>query len=142
MRRSWIVLLIAAPLMAGHGPSVSLTTEEAKEIVVQGAFKGDRSYSLTATKGSYEPSFYDVEAAWDNPRGSMIAGHFAVNAETGTLWNLEGSVCNVITNGRLDRFRRALHDKLKTDQRVSARLTSLHPLECSVIGPVRGGLVR
>jgi hypothetical protein len=30
--------------------------------------------------------FYEFEATWDNPEGSVVAGHFSVNRATGEVW--------------------------------------------------------
>jgi hypothetical protein len=131
---------LAVLAAAAHKASASLTPEEAKNIVAQGAFSGDASYSLWATKDRDQPIFYEVEAAWDNPHGSMIAGHFAVNAETGTLWNLQGSVCNVIANARLARLQRVLRARFTADPRAFAKVSSKRPLACSIISRTRAGL--
>jgi len=136
MRQLWRAVA-GASLVAAQRPHVELAAKQAKELVTQGAFKGDRTYGLFAEKDNFQPLFWDIEATWNNPRGSMIAGHFAVNARTGTLWNLEGSVCNVITSARLERYRATLSGALEANLSISLRLSRTRPMECSIIGRTR-----
>jgi hypothetical protein len=78
-----------------------------------------------------DPTFYFIEATWDNPRGSLIAGHFAVNSRTATLWSVQGSVCGVLTSAKLAKLQQSLQESLSVDRPTFAKLTSQRPVVCS-----------
>jgi hypothetical protein len=135
MRMWWRTFVIATTLVAASGPQPTITAEQAKQIVSRNVFENDAKIALTQYGSDF--GFYFFEASWDNPHGSMIAGHFAVNRRTATLWDMQGSVCNVLTSDQLRKFQQGLRGRLSVDRRTLARLSSSHPAECSIIGRTR-----
>jgi hypothetical protein len=81
------------------------------------------SVSIVPFRYDYAPEFLSFEALWPNPGGSGLIGYFAVNPQTGDIWEING--CYKITSAKIrtmqtsirkhsqltPRDERALHEK-------------------------------
>ncbi len=126
-------LVIAGILVAAHGPQLAVKSQQAVQLVSREVFKDDPEIGLSLFSDPNDPAFYFVEAAWDNPHGSMIAGHFAVNSRTATLWNVQGSVCFVLTSTNLAKFQQTLRRGLAINPATFGKLASQRPIVCSEV---------
>ena len=70
----------------------------------------DRSCGLDEYTNSYFPQFYFFEATWDNPNGSPIIGHYAVDPRTGDVW--DAIVCGRLTSPALIKLQKAVRKQI------------------------------
>ena len=130
-------IVIAVGLIAAHGSLPVITSQQALRVVEREVFKNNPKVPPPLYSDLNDPTFYFIEAAWDNPRGSMIAGHYAVNLRTTTLWNVQGSVCSILTSAQLSRFQQTLRQSLPMDRPTFAKLSSQRPIVCSEVEGTR-----
>ena len=71
--------------------------------------------------GAKASNFYELAVLWNNPNGSAIVGHFAVNRATGDVWKLV--LCTRVESAALRRLQQTLRE------RIGLGLEELHKLE-------------
>lgn len=76
-------------------PAVAVTNKEAEDLVykaLEAKYKWSKlpGFGLAEYTFDYYPDFYFFEATRDNPIGSVILGHFAVNKITADVWEAIG----------------------------------------------------
>ncbi len=86
--------------------------------------------SIDPYQDKYDPNFYWFEVSWNNRKGSMIAGHFAVNLFTGKIWLVEGEVCSNIRNISILKIQRNIYIHLKIDKKIFDAINNKMPSPC------------
>ncbi len=73
------------------------------------------------------PDFYQFEITWDNPNGSPMIGHFAVNRSTGDVWKLV--VCRRMDSADLKRLQRSMRKRIGLSPKQLRELGAKAPCE-------------
>ncbi len=73
------------------------------------------------------PDFYKFEITWDNPEGSAIVAHFAVNRATGDVWQLV--VCRRMHSADLKRLQRSMRKRIGLSRKQLRELGAKAPCE-------------
>ncbi len=73
------------------------------------------------------PDFYQFEITWDNPNGSPMIGHFAVNRATGDVWKLV--VCRRMESAGLRRLQRTMRRRISLTPKELRQLETKAPCE-------------
>ena len=112
-------MLVMAPLIAGGAPPVAgrrpVRIDEARALVLR-ALKGSpairlRGFALEDIEGSSNKQFYVFEGQWNNPdAGSIVAGHYAVDAKTGDVWN--ALACEEFTSHELGKLQATIRKRI------------------------------
>jgi hypothetical protein len=90
-----------------------LTIEEAHSILtawIPDATQRLPGYELDDFTINDPPWFYFIEVIWDNPRGSVVWGNYAVDRATGDLWT--AVICERITSRRVRAAQRQVWKEL------------------------------
>ena len=91
-----------------------VTLEEADDLVA--AVFRDRGstklpgFGLEKYSVEHYPEFQFFQAMWNNPKGSVNLGHFAVDRKTGDVWN--GVVCERVTSPSLKKLQNAIRNRI------------------------------
>jgi hypothetical protein len=67
-----------------------LSLNDAKQLVMAGLSSTEKrlpAFSLEHSAEQDSTQFYFFTAAWDNPKGSAVAGSYAVDKATADVWN-------------------------------------------------------
>jgi hypothetical protein len=67
-------------------------------------------FALDSYSVADKPEFSFVAVLWDNPNGSVIIGHYAVDRKTGDVWN--GVICERMKSPSLTRLQRAIRTRI------------------------------
>jgi hypothetical protein len=103
---------------------------DAKNLVFEAVKPDNPGASVDYHENKYDPDFYSFEVSWDNPKGSMIAGHFAVNSFTGEVWSIEGSVCSQADNPTIKKLQNDIRDRLHVSKQEIDAGNSKMPSVC------------
>ena len=85
-----IVLVSLTPLAGAQQPTNGLSLNDAKRLVIAGLSSNEKhlpGFSLEHFPEQDSEQFYFFTAAWDNPKGSVVAGNYAVDKATADVWN-------------------------------------------------------
>jgi len=107
------ILVVLACGFADGQQSRTLTVEEAHQLVeaaIPNVTKQLPGFGLEDFPVNDPPRFYFVEAAWDNPTGSVVYGNYAVDRATGDVWS--AVICQRITSKRLRAEQLALRKRI------------------------------
>jgi hypothetical protein len=72
------------------------------------------------------PDFYFFEGLWDNPDGSAVSGHYAVDKKTGDVWN--GVVCRQFVSRSLRKAQHALRKSIGLSEQEYQRIKRPGPM--------------
>jgi len=89
-----------------HARSRDVTEDEARKLTIQALDPKVRKLpklSLDNYGTKENLTFYQFAVTWDNPKGSVMVGFFAVNRVTGDVWKLV--VCRRIESENLRRLQ-------------------------------------
>lgn len=78
---------------------------DAKSVVIAGLGRHSAKIFLAPYRDRNDSNFYYFEASWNNTKGSMIVGHYAVDMRNAALWDVRGSVCSEIRNRSVERIQ-------------------------------------
>jgi hypothetical protein len=91
----------------------AITHEEARELVYgalygQAVLQLDR-FGLNEFNDSRFPRFYVFVGTWNNPAGSVITGHYAVDSRTGDVW--DAVVCREYKSKHLRKMQESVRNR-------------------------------
>ena len=95
------------------GPARIVTIAEARELAIAAVAPATRrlpGFGADDFPEPYFPDYYFFELTWDNPRGSVIVDHFAVDPRTGDVWS--AILCWEIKSGSLKRLQREIRKRI------------------------------
>lgn len=107
-----------------------LTQVEARELVYQALDSRERQLPKLDFDFYSDPiarNFYLLAVTWDNPGGSVIVGHFAVNQVTGDVWRLV--VCEKLKSPDLKRLQKTMQDRIGVNSEERHEFSSKAPCE-------------
>ena len=67
-------------------------------------------FGIENSQDSYFPEFYFFDALWNNPDGSVVIGHFAVDPQTADVW--DAVVCRRYHTTALSRLQRSMRQRI------------------------------
>jgi hypothetical protein len=122
-----LMLLSLGSQLVAQARTRDLTQAEAHELVYQALDASARKLPKLAFD-FYDkpdvPDFYMLAVTWDNPTGSVMVGHFAVNRVTGEVWRLV--VCKKLESVDLKRLQKTMQ------KRIGVSTKELHAFERKV----------
>jgi hypothetical protein len=127
-----LVLVLAKQLTAQQRQRVdSLITEEEAIALVQRAARGAGStklpgFGIEQSRPPAAPDYLFFDATWDNPDGSVVAGHYAVDRRTGDVW--DSVVCQEFTSAPLRRYQTILRRRHRISTEEYRKLRRLGPM--------------
>jgi hypothetical protein len=127
---SLLVVLFFAAQAPGLARTRDLTEAEARELAVKALTpeaRGLPRLSLGPDAGLGTPGFYWFEATADNPNGSPILGHFAVNRATGAVW--DPVWCKELKSSEIKRLQAVLRKRIHLGRRELHGLEAKAPCE-------------
>ena len=83
-------LTMVATIAGAQQPTGGLSLNDAKQLVMAGLPPTEKhlpGFSLEHFSEQDSTDFYFFTAAWDNSKGSFIAGNYAVDKATADVWN-------------------------------------------------------
>lgn len=112
------VKLIAAAVILACLPALAqehrqLTVQESHELVMAAIPESAKQlpkFGLDDFTVPEQPRFFFVEALWDNPSGSVVYDHYAVDKVTGDVWS--AVICREEKSRRLRTAQRHLRRKI------------------------------
>ena len=107
-----------------------LTQEEACDLVYA-ALHGQKAlklpgFGLDEYSDVHFPRFYGFEGTWDNPSGSVVTDHYAVDSQTGDVWS--ATVCSEYKSRHLRKLQRLLRKRHGISERDYQRIRVLGPM--------------
>ena len=122
---------LVMPQMKGiddANPRQTISREEAREIVF--ALLGPdptklSNFSLEHHAFPYAPEFYFFDGVWDNPHGSVIQGHYAVNPWTGDIW--DPIACTHVTSPAAKRLQESIRKRFRLGKDEYLKLRAEKP---------------
>lgn len=126
-----LTMFLAVVGSTNQGPSRDVSAKEAEELVRNAMSTHPVPPSLIGLdplKNPNFPDFYFFEAQWDNPNGSPIAGHFAVDPKTGDVW--DAAVCREYVSTDLRKLQRTIRKKISLSETQYHKLRRPGPM-CS-----------
>ncbi len=107
-----------------------LTQEEARDLVYA-ALHGQKvlklpKFALDKYNDVYFPRFYSFEGTWDNPGGSVVTDHYAVDSQTGDVWS--ATVCSEYKSGHLRKLQRVLRKRHGISEQDYRQIRVLGPM--------------
>jgi hypothetical protein len=90
-----------------------LTVDECRQlalIALDPAARKLPKLGVDENKNPYFPTFYHFEITWDNPAGSVVVDHYAVDPRTGDVWS--DIVCRMIKSQSLKKLQRTMRKQI------------------------------
>ena len=103
--------LASATCFAQGTPApVTIDQNEAASLVREAIKSQGHTIALDPESRKDDPGFFFFGATWPNPSGSPVIGYFAVNRQTGDVWD-EGCrpVHSPSLTARQEKYRRNMH---------------------------------
>lgn len=126
------VISVARALSAASSKHATISWEQARQLVYKAAENQAATtlpkFGLDSYRDPDFPDFYFFEATWDNPQGSVVIGHYAVDSRTGDVW--DGVVCREIQTRSLRRLQQQIRKSMGIDEKGYQRLRRTGPM-CS-----------
>jgi hypothetical protein len=72
------------------------------------------------------PDFYFFDVNWNNPNGSVVVGHYAIDRKTGDVWS--SVVCREFTSPALKRLQEAVRRRIGIDKGAYRKLKRPGPM--------------
>jgi len=127
-----VLVLISAQQSAAQTAAAqhTITHEEARELLY-GALYGQKvlqldRFGLDEYNDTYFPRFYVFEGTSNNPIGSVITGHYAVDSLTGDVW--DAIVCREYKSQHLRKLQESLRKRHGISARDYHRLRARGPM--------------
>jgi len=126
-----IALCVAISPIVGSAQTGSpgITVEEARKIV--GAVLEPRGitklpkFSIDYAPFPYAPEFYFFDAIFDNPDGSVVQGHYAVNSRTGDVW--DPIDCSPLTSQSAGKMQKDIRRRFRLTKKEYLKLRDEKP---------------
>jgi hypothetical protein len=83
-------------------------------------------FALEQPRKRNSQTFLFFEATWDNPKGSVVIGHYAVDKKTGDVWN--AIVCEELTSARLKQLQRTIRKRIGLSEEEYRKLRRRGPM--------------
>ena len=131
MRIALALLLLGVLGVMSPKPPKEITRAEAQRLLLRALEENHPSwvhlakFGLDYYRDPYFPGFFFFEADWDNPKGSVVLGHYAVNPKTADLWEAIG--CHRLAPGAIKPLQKALRRKLGLSEKEYRRLSKEAP---------------
>lgn len=124
-----LVCLIAVQISdaAGSEEQHRISIDEAREIGQLAIDSYHRGAALVPVEKQFVPSFYVFEAESPNPETAAVIGSFAVNAQTGDVWDMAG-YCHHLTSRAIRDRQEELRRRFGYSKSEFAKLEKLKPM--------------
>ena len=127
-----VAVVLSVQLSIGQSASIShtVTADEAKSLILA-ALPSKAKYlpkfGLDGGIDQRSPRFYVFSADWDNPGGSVVYGHYAVDTLTGDVWDAVMS-CDELSTPALRRLQARVRSRIGLAGAKYKRIKSKGPL--------------
>lgn len=120
-----VVLAISSVCVAD---SDSISQETARNLVrnaLVAAGQSPKAFHIETIRNPDAPDFYAFQAAWYNPKGPALILYFALNPETGDVW--DAVMCRRITSSAIRKEQELIRGRLKISAQAWKSLTAKSP---------------
>jgi hypothetical protein len=125
-----LALLLVGTQVPARPRRRDLTQPEARALVIEALDQSARKLPGLTFKfysRAKASNFYELAVLWNNPNGSAIVGHFAVNRATGDVWRLV--LCTRVESAALRRLQQTLRKRIGLGSEEFHKLESEAPCE-------------
>lgn len=107
-----------------------ITREQARYLVktvLQAKWQYNKlpGFGLEFYTDKYFPDFFFFEATWNNPRGSVVLGHYAVNPRTADVWEIVG--CRRLESHSIRNLQQSLRKDIGLSEQQYRKLSARAP---------------
>jgi hypothetical protein len=124
---TWMALLgIAQPV---HENSQVVSQQEARKLIYKALPSSTvhlPGFGLDNINAPNFPDFYFFEGQWDNPDGSVVGGHYAVDKKTGDVW--DAAVCWEFVSKSLRKAQRTVRKSIGLSEQQYQKLKKPGPM--------------
>jgi hypothetical protein len=126
-----VLVLVAVQDLSGQLRSnqPSINVKDARQLVITALPSRTTSlpgFGLEQAKNNNYPDRFFFEATWDNPKGSVVVGHYAVDPRTGDVWN--AIVCEELKSPSLKTLQQRVRKRLGLTEREYRKLRRPGPM--------------
>src|SRR5881396_3203158 len=115
---SALLLTLLGIATGAPGRNRDLTEDEARRLVIAAQSPSARKLPKLGVDFNNEfdkPDFYKFDVTWDNPKGSVVVGFFAVHRVTGEVWKLV--ICKRMSSPDLRSLQQTLRRRISLNKR-------------------------
>ncbi len=129
-----LAFALALVVIVSHAhsrPENTITREQARQLLLKALQETDPQWAhlpkfgLDYYRDPYFPGFFFFEAGWDNPVGTVVLGHYAVNPRTADVWEATG--CHRLHPVSIKPLQESLRRKIGLSDQEYRKLTTQVP---------------